>query len=95
LLTHLVKSGLIFHLLFSTHFLFFDKCLFNWCFCAIKYELSEMFSGGTNVVQRTQCLTDTFSTTSPGNRAPPTICGSNTGDHSKFRPYIKADGTFA
>ncbi len=32
---------------------------------------------------RTQCLTDTFSVTNPGGTTPPTICGANTGDHSK------------
>jgi hypothetical protein len=29
------------------------------------------------------CLTDTFSVTNPGGNAPPTICGINTGYHSK------------
>ncbi len=31
----------------------------------------------------TVCLTDTFSVTNPGGNAPPTICGINTGYHSK------------
>lgn len=35
------------------------------------------------VTTETQCLTDTFSVTSPGNFAPPTICGSNSGEHSE------------
>ena len=30
-----------------------------------------------------QCQTDIFSVTSPGNNAPPAICGTNTGEHSK------------
>lgn len=30
-----------------------------------------------------QCITDRFYATSPGNQAPPIICGTNTGEHSK------------
>ena len=30
-----------------------------------------------------QCQTDIFSVTAPGNNAPPVICGSNSGEHSK------------
>ncbi len=28
------------------------------------------------------CLTDTFEVTNPGGVTPPTICGTNTGEHS-------------
>ena len=44
---------------------------------------------GTDVINarpqtdRTQCLTSQFSVTSPGNTAPPVICGQNDGQHSK------------
>ena len=31
-----------------------------------------------------QCQTDIFSVTSPGNPAPPVICGTNSGEHSKL-----------
>ncbi len=34
----------------------------------------------------TQCLTDTFSVTNPNGFSPPTICGTNSGEHSKSRP---------
>ena len=30
------------------------------------------------------CLTDTFTLTSPGNRGSPVICGFNSGQHSKL-----------
>ena len=30
----------------------------------------------------TQCATDTFSVSSPGGTSPPSICGTNTGEHS-------------
>ena len=40
-------------------------------------------SGGTvPVTDFTQCLTDTFSVTNPDGPNPPTICGTNTGEHS-------------
>ena len=39
--------------------------------------------GGKNMFEKGQCQTDIFSVTSPGNNAPPTICGTNTGEHSK------------
>ena len=35
------------------------------------------------------CLTDTFSYTSPGNAGSPIICGVNTGQHSKSNPCRK------
>ena len=31
-----------------------------------------------------QCQVDAFSVTSPGNNAPPVICGTNSGEHSKY-----------
>ena len=38
---------------------------------------------GVKVTPHTQCLEDSFSVTNPGGIAPPTICGLNTGQHSK------------
>lgn len=38
-------------------------------------------AGKVKVTQSTQCLTDRFSVTSPGSPSPPTICGTNTGEH--------------
>jgi len=43
-----------------------------------------MVTGSSKAVSLTlgsQCLTDTFSVTSPGGGAPPSICGINTGEH--------------
>jgi len=34
-------------------------------------------------LQAGQCLTDTFVVSNPGGVAPPLICGTNTGEHSK------------
>ena len=34
--------------------------------------------------EKGQCQTDIFSVTTPGNNAPPTICGTNSGEHSKL-----------
>ena len=39
---------------------------------------------GKDVTNMGQCLTDTFTVTSPGGIAPPTICGQNDGQHSKY-----------
>ena len=39
--------------------------------------------GGKEMYDNTQCQTDIFSVTAPGNNAPPVICGTNTGEHSK------------
>ena len=36
------------------------------------------------VTNRGRCLTDTFSVTSPDGRAPSTICGTNSGEHSEL-----------
>ena len=41
--------------------------------------------GGVPVNMATECLTDTFSLTGPPGSAPPVICGTNTGEHSKFK----------
>ena len=44
-----------------------------------------------------QCQTDIFSVTAPGNNAPPVICGSNSGEHSKswfFNNLNKIDEFF-
>eukprot|EP00095_Tigriopus_kingsejongensis_P007394 maker-scaffold112_size353035-snap-gene-1.14 protein:Tk07394 transcript:maker-scaffold112_size353035-snap-gene-1.14-mRNA-1 annotation:"PREDICTED: uncharacterized protein LOC103516194" len=38
-------------------------------------------SAGQDINQASRCLTDSFSVTSPGSTAPPTICGTNTGEH--------------
>ena len=35
-----------------------------------------------------QCQTDIFTVTSPGNNAPPQICGTNTGEHSKRKSTL-------
>lgn len=40
-----------------------------------------MTIGGIKSVEKTQCQTDIFSVTTPGNNAPPQICGTNTGEH--------------
>lgn len=36
---------------------------------------------GKLVAEATQCLTDTFSVTNPSGLTPPSICGTNTGEH--------------
>ena len=40
--------------------------------------------GGKSMFEKGQCQTDIFSVTTPGNNAPPTICGTNSGEHSEF-----------
>ncbi len=45
---------------------------------------TSLAATGVPVTQATQCLTDTFTVTAPGNNAPPSICGSNSGDHSRL-----------
>ena len=40
--------------------------------------------GGKSLYEKGQCQTDIFSVTSPGNNAPPVICGTNSGEHSKW-----------
>ena len=38
----------------------------------------------------TQCATDIFSVSSPGGTSPPSICGTNTGEHSmKFKSFLR------
>ena len=45
----------------------------------------EAFGRHWNAIQDvssvSRCIDDQFSVTSPGNAAPPVICGTNTGDH--------------
>ena len=41
--------------------------------------------GGQPFNLATQCLTDTFSVSGPSGSVPPVICGTNTGEHSKFK----------
>ena len=40
------------------------------------------------MAEKSQCQTDIFSVTSPGNNAPPQICGTNTGEHSKYTIFF-------
>ncbi len=42
-------------------------------------------AAGKKVSTATQCQTDTFSLTGPSGSVPPVICGTNTGEHSKFK----------
>ena len=42
----------------------------------------EVAAGGTSCNYATRCLTDSFSVT-PSQDWSPTICGTNTGEHSK------------
>ena len=42
-------------------------------------------ASGIAVTERGRCLVDTFSVGSPGNTAPPVICGSNDGEHSEWQ----------
>jgi len=49
----------------------------------LKVKMAQVSKTGTkSVTQNSQCLTDTFSVTGP-SRTPPTICGTNSGEHSK------------
>ncbi len=41
-----------------------------------------------SVAEMTNCLTDTFSVTNPGGPSPPTICGVNSGEHSKLKSMM-------
>ena len=54
----------------------------------ISATLSVMKIGGKSYHETGQCQTDIFSVTSPGNNAPPAICGTNTGEHSKYMIFI-------
>ena len=40
--------------------------------------------GGKTFFELGQCQDDIFSVTAPGNNAPPVICGTNSGEHSKY-----------
>ena len=44
---------------------------------------SGVFVDGKTYTDRSVCTTDQFIATSPGNPAPPVICGDNSGEHSK------------
>ncbi len=46
-------------------------------------------AGGVPVTQATQCLTDTFTVTSPQGTSPPVICGTNSGQHSEIYFFIR------
>lgn len=41
-------------------------------------------TAGGDATNYGQCITDSFSVTNPGGPSPPTICGTNTGEHSEF-----------
>lgn len=58
-----------------------DTCLF-WSLTGLIS--SSVNAGGQDISTATQCIIDRFSVTNPGGNAPPTICGSNTGQHSEF-----------
>ena len=39
---------------------------------------------GQDTTLASRCLTDLFSVSNPGGPSPPSICGTNTDEHSKF-----------
>ena len=43
---------------------------------------------GLDVTDMGQCLTDTFTVTSPGSATPPVICGLNDGQHSNYPKIV-------
>ena len=45
-----------------------------------KALAGEAVAGGSKVTDVSRCIDDQFSVTSPGNAAPPVICGTNTGN---------------
>ena len=53
--------------------------------------------GGKSMFEKGQCQTDIFSVTAPGNNAPPVICGTNSGEHSKnyiiFCKWLRYDSS--
>ena len=52
-------------------------------------------TGGQAAVPHGDCNTDAFTVTNPGGHSPPTICGTNTGEHSKLEEKnIKSDDLF-
>ena len=49
---------------------------------SIGKQIGDTNNGlGKTYSQATQCATDIFSVTNPGGSAPPSICGTNTGQH--------------
>ncbi len=44
----------------------------------------QVGAGGVAANTNSQCNTDTFSVTNPGGQTPPTICGQNSNEHSRF-----------
>ena len=68
------------------------------CKCFISETTSVTNIGGNNFFEIGQCQDDQFSVTSPGNNAPPVICGTNSGEHSKlatkkWTSYLKVKNT--
>ena len=57
--------------------------VFRVFFCEIFPFFTQVAAGGKAVALATQCLTDTFSVTNSGGYGPSSICGTNTGEHSK------------
>lgn len=58
----------------------------------VKTTAGSVFMAGAAPSNlQTQCLTDSFTVTNPNGVAPPTICGINTGDHSKILHNFKFD----
>ena len=49
---------------------------------AVNNEIANVGAAGRDVALAGQCLTDTFTVTSPGGNAPPVICGTNSQQHS-------------
>ena len=47
-----------------------------------------------DVTTASQCLTDVFSVTNPNGQTPPQICGTNSGEHSKFILMIASSKGF-
>ena len=50
--------------------------------CNLKYHFTGNVAGGDGKASlASQCLTDSFSVTSPGGGTNPVLCGVNTGEH--------------
>ena len=43
---------------------------------------------GSEIAAATQCLTDTFSVSGTAGTTPPTICGTNRGEHGKRDKHL-------
>ena len=58
--------------------------------CMLRWLLSSVPSLSP---RRSQCLTDTFTVSSPGTTNPPVICGVNSGEHSEqmFQIIFRSD----